>query len=623
MNTIDIYRSGSLLVTIKPDGSSNQSKKIMGENVLNISFDDSRFIQFAINDYCTVFGEKYILTKLPGYTKLSRFLHRYSLILVAEGMELAKTQCLFLGAGNTLTEADFSLMGTADQFIDLVLQNANRTGSGWTKGQVIDGGYKNLTFSKDNCYNALGKIAEAFETEFWIVGKTIHLTKRSNDTGYAFKHGRNNGLYEINRTNLNDSDIVTRLYVFGADKNLPPNYNGTRLRLPGYYPYTITNLTCYQYDLVGSDRWFYLSYSPVTSTGVTDINIEYRLHGTTTVLGTIVAGNTVGATFFLPEGDYDFRFITIGGVGHGQATSWVNINSVFTDPLFAGGYQPYLEQNVSKYGVIEYTEIFDDIFPSRTGKVTSVNASDPFRFYDTSIDFDINGQLLPGVTPKVVFNTGQLAGYQFDISRFDNGTKEITILQNKDERSIIVPSVDLRPAIGDEYILIDLVLPQTYIEAAEIRLRDKAQALLDQLSQPQLSYTMIIDPVFMKRYNRSLQIGDMIWMIDLQLELQRKIRVTATSRNINNEYSYQVELSDVISPGTISLIINAQQTSSQDIQGINQLLTNYSIFNNKVIGDLLVKQGSIIIEMLPTTNTITGFSEILVENATGKLFRKI
>lgn len=623
MTTVDIYRSGSLFVTIKPDASSNQSKKVMGENVVNISFEDSRFIQFAINDYCMIYGEKYILTKLPVYTKLSTYKHTYGLTMQAEGTELVRAQYLFLGELNTLTEADFSLMGTADQFIDLVLQNANRTSSGWLKGQVINGGYKNLTFSKDNCYNALGKIAEAFETEFWIIGKTIHLTKRSNDTGYAFKHGRNNGLYEINRTNLNDSDIVTRLYTFGSDKNLPPTYPGKRLRLPGYYPYTITNITCDLFEASGTDNFYHINFSPVTATGVTLIRVEYRIHGTTTVVGNFDAGNGGAASFNLPINNYDFRFITIGGIANGQATSWVNINSIITDPIFAAGFFPYIESNVSKYGVIEYTEIFDDIFPTRTGKVTSVNVSDPFKFYDTSIDFNINTQLLPGITPKVVFNSGQLAGYEFDISRFDNATKEITILQNKDERNITVPSPDLKAAIGDEYILVDLVMPQSYVEAAEILLRNKAQAFLDQLSQPQLSYTMVIDPVFMKRTKRTLQIGDLIWIIDLQLELSRKIRIVSVSRNIVNEFSYQVDLSDIVSPGTISLILSTQQSSSQDINDINQFLANNSVFNNTVIGDFKIKQGSIIAGDLPSTNSLTGFSEIVIENSTGKVHRKI
>lgn len=624
MNSIDIYRAGSLFVTIKPDASCNQSKKIMGENVVNISFDDSRFIQFAVNDYCIIFGEKYFLTKLPVYTKLSRYYHKYNLIMQAEGSELARAQYLFLGELNTLTEADFSLTGTAEDFIDLVLENAARTSGGWSKGQVIDGGYKTLTFSKENCYNALGKIAEAFETEFWVIGRTIHLTKKSRDTGYAFKHGRNNGLYEINRTNLNDSDIVTRLYTFGSDKNLPPTYPGKRLRLPGYYPYTITNITCDLFEASGPDNFYHLNFTPVTATGVTLIKVEYRIHGTTIVAGSFDAANEPGQMDYnLPINNYDFRFITIGGVANGQATAWVNINGIIADPVFAAGFFPYIEQNTSKYGVIEYTEIFDDIFPTRTGKVTSINVSDPFKFYDTAIDFNINSQLLPGITAKVVFNTGQLAGYQFDVSRFDNATKEITILQNKDERSITVPSTDLRPAIGDEYILVDIIMPQSYVEAAEILLREKAQALLDQLSQPQLSYTMSIDPVFMKRNNRSLSIGDLIWIIDLQLELQRKIRVTSISRSLVEEYAYQVELSDVLSPGTISLIINAQQTSSQDIQDINQFVANNSLFNNKVVGNFTIKQGTIIIEELPTTSSTVGFSEILVENATGKLFRKI
>lgn len=521
MQTIDIMRGSSLLVTIKPDDSSAQTKKIMGDNSLSITFEDNKIIPFQINDWCVVFGERYQLNTVPTSRKISIFRYEYTLIMQSEGSLLARAQFMFLDNVNNLTESDFSLMGNADTFIDLVITNANRVSSGWVKGEVIPSSYKNLTFSKENCYNALSRLSEEFDTEFWIIGQTIHLTKKQRDTGYTFMHGKNNGLYEITRTPLNDSSVVTRLYAYGSDKNLPPDYRNYSKRL-----------------------------------------------------------------------------------------------------LMTNGDQ-YIEQNTAKYGAIEYTEIFDDIYPHRTGKVTSVNAVNPFVFIDTTISFDINAQLLPGITAKVVFNTGQLAGYQFEVSKFNNSIKEFTILTNKDERVLDIPSTTLKPAIGDEYVLVDIIMPQTYIDAAEQELRDRAQALLDQTSEAQMAYQVVMDPVYIKNKGISISIGDKVWLVDSELQVNRPIRITSTTRDIVNEFQYQVELSDTVSAGTISNIINAQATNSRNINSVSQTVQNSSILNNTQIGDLNVKQGTVVLQTPPTTNTTTGFSQLYIEDATGKIYKKI
>lgn len=515
MHEIDIYRGANLFVKIKPDESSTQTKRVMAENQLSITFEDNRHINFRLGDYCTVFGERYQVSRLPGETKGSRYQYKYTLIMNSEGFDLTKISYLFLDPDNNLTEGEFSLMGNPDTFIDLLITNANRASSGWVKGQVIPGDYKNLTFSKDNCYNALSRLAEEFETEFSIEGKIIHLTKRVRDVGYTFKHGRNKGLYEITRQNRDDSDVATRLYAYGSEKNLPEEYlvQGRRLRLPA--------------------------------------------------------------------DDY-----------------------------------PFLEKNVDKYGVIEHTELFENIYPRRIGKVTSVNAGDPFVFIDTTLDFDINAQLLPGISAKVVFNTGQLAGYQFEVKQYNAGTHTFTLLKNGEERVIELPSTLFRPGIGDEYVLVDMKMPEEYITAAENELKVAAQALLDQISEPQLAYNVVLDPVFLRDRNWQVQIHDLVWILDDELEIQRKIRVVSTVRNIVDEFSYSIDMADIVSPGTMSLIFNSQAASDRDIRDINGQILNNSILNNNVIGTLAFAG-------MPQTNTTTGFLPVYIEIATGKLFAKI
>ncbi len=519
MHTIDIFRGNAIFTTIKPDDASVQAKKIMAENELRVSFKLDHYANFLINDYCTVFSEKYKLNQPPVVRKLSTYLYEYSMILQAEGFDLAKAQFLFPGLDNNLTESDFSLMGNAETFIDLILQNINRISNGWTKGQVIPTAYKNIDFTTENCYNALSRLAEEFETEFWIDGKIIHLTKMSVDTGYTFKHGRNKGLYELTRQNINNSNIATRIYAYGSEKNLPADYrNGSRrLKMP----------------------------------------------------------------------------------------------------------DDFVQQYTDFYGVIEHTEIFDDIYPHRTGVITSVNILDIYKFIDTTIDFNVNDQLLPGITAKIIFNTGQLAGYQFEISSFNNGAKEFTILKNKEEKVLDLPNADLKPAIGDEYVLVDINMPAEYVNAAEEELLAKATQLLARVSTPQVAYQLVIDPVFLKKSGYSINIGGKVWIVDDAIGIHSQIRIVGTIRNLTNEYQYQVELSDSVSPTTINRIINNQVATDRNVRGIASDLQNNQLLNGNAIGNFTIKQGTMIIEDIPETPTAVGFSDILIENSTGRIFKKI
>lgn len=513
MHTIDIYRGADLFVTIKPDDSSVQVKRIMGENQLQIQFRENRNIIFKINDYCTVFGEVYKLNQVPTDKKVNKNLFEYNLIMEAEGFDLAKANLLFLGADNTLRQPDFSLMGTIQDFLALVVENANRVSPTWVAGETIPSGFRNMDFSNENCYNALVRISQEFETEFWIEGKKIHLTKKQHETGYTFKHGKDKGLREITRMNADNSRLVTRLYVQGAEKNLATDYRNYSRRLK------------------------------------------------------------------MPDDDY-------------------------------------IELNTGDYGVIEAAVIFDDIYPHRTGTVSSISALDPFAFTDTSMDFNVNDYLLPGATAKVVFNTGQLSGYSFEIASFNNTTKQFRINKNKDEKNLDVPSTILKPAIGDKYVLVDIKMPQTYIDAAELELKNRAIEHLAEYAEPRRDYTIELDPAYMRKTSKVVSIGDVIWIVDAEFQINRAIRVVSVTRGIVNEFDFQIDLSDGIVSGVLTQINSSLQTNSREIGAITRHLENGSLFNNRVIGEFFF-------ESLPTTSSITGKTPLYVDNNTGKLYRVI
>ena len=227
----------------------------------------------------------------------------------------------------------------------------------------------------------------------------------------------------------------------------------------------------------------------------------------------------------------------------------------------------YLEKNIDKYGTIEYTEIFDDIYPHREGEISYVGA-DITKFRDTNepLMFDLNYYLLPGITAKVHFNSGNLGGYEFEISNYNHTTKEFTIIAFKDDQGYDMPNDTLKPAIDDKYVLLDIKMPQTYIDAAETALQTKAQAYLDDNCNPRLTYLLVPDWRYFKANSISLSLGDSIKIEDTDLNINSLVRIVELTRTLINAYKYTLKLSDHLEPQLIQRLYSEQEVLKEKIE---------------------------------------------------------
>lgn len=223
---------------------------------------------------------------------------------------------------------------------------------------------------------------------------------------------------------------------------------------------------------------------------------------------------------------------------------------------------------VAAYGLIERTKVFEDIYPNRVGTVTAIDANSELVFFDNTM-FDLNekdGQgntkwLIAGTTAKVHFNTGQLAGYDLDISEFTYksgntviGKFKINAL--KDENNYVFPSHDnnaFRISVGDEYIITDIVLPSSYITAAQNALQTAAADWYNKHCAPAVEYTMTLSQMFVKDLATEMgitdgvvfHIGDKITVTDMALGFrQKQFRIVQFSRDLTKEYAYTLKISE-------------------------------------------------------------------------------
>lgn len=618
--TIELMRSTGPIVSVKPAASSSLVKKLMGEEQATLLFELNALYNFKVGDYATILGETYILSQPPEITKKSRYNYEYTLLMETAQHRLRNAQYLFYNYRNEIAEPDFALTGTADDFMNLLVLNANRIGMSWVKGGVVASEYKTLSFAKEDCYSALTKIAEAFETEFYISGAMIHLAKKERLTSHTFMYGKETGLYKITRS-VADTEMFTRLYVYGGNQNLPNTYRNfsPRLLMRSQSECLITDLNCTVTDhpLV-LEKTYAFQYVPPTSDSVTGVTVERHIVGSPDPWDTEATSGEGSYSITLPYGVYEFRFRSVGGPCDNQVTPAQTITE--TTPQLLLQTASMIEKNVGLYGVLEGALVVEDIYPNREGVVSAVDLGDFYKFKDTSLDFDINDHLLPGISAKIVFNSGQLAGYRFEIKKYDAATKEFTILKNKDEKAIDVPSNLFRPAIGDKYILTDILLPQAYVDQAEAKLREKAVTFLDSKSVPNYKYTVDCDPTFFRQMGISLETGDVVRLIDTELAVDQSMRIVSLTRSLVDEFQYEIELGEAIPPGAIESLRLAQINNSSQTQRTASAFNNNPLLNGVHIGTLKIEQGTINVKDMETAVSTAGMQQLYIDG-NGKIWK--
>ena len=265
-------------------------------------------------------------------------------------------------------------------------------------------------------------------------------------------------------------------------------------------------------------------------------------------------------------------------------------------PLIREGLYVQDDALVERFGLIEGAVIFDQVYPSREGTVSSVDPQDELKFTDLEM-FDLNETdeqgdskyLLVTSSPVVHFNTGNLGGYEFSIAGYNSTTKTFTLVPFTDENEYRYPSADdaaFRIAPGDRYVLLGIALPETYVAQAEERLAEKALEKYTRLAQGRYAYSLEIDPFFMKeyfpnaRFAPAFSAGDYLYIEDADLvdgtdattgqAGTAAVKISSVSIDLYQPYHYTVELSESAAASVITQIVRSEKEIEKIVQ-INDL----------------------------------------------------
>ena len=244
------------------------------------------------------------------------------------------------------------------------------------------------------------------------------------------------------------------------------------------------------------------------------------------------------------------------------------------------------KESIGIYGVKEGEKNYSDIKPQRVGTVTALG-KDVITFVDETM-FDLNTKdkdgkstkyLIAGTNAKIKFESGQLAGYEFDLHTYDHATHTFVINKFTDDNGMVFPSEEtaaFQIQKGDKYSIFDINLPDEYRTKAEKELAEEATKYLPTVSQPQVSYKLSLTEGFFTQLwgkdtaTEVLHVGDFIKIEDEQIGVSKAVRITQIDRDLLKRHSYDITLSDTVTKSTTVKVINNLQEINETI-AINKL----------------------------------------------------
>lgn len=305
-----------MIIDVYLKDSSYVIEEVMGEHTLILNFLSRRVLDIQINDYVEFEGSVYKIRHNEKVTKRETSLGwEYSVTFYSERYSLQNVEFFLNGVPERKKNFD-SYTGTARQVLELLVKNMNRVEAGWKSGSCIESRVETFTFKDKKCDGILDEVVKAFDTEYWIVGKTISIGKRQYDSnGLILGQGEGMGFTELEVSAVDDAPPITVIYPYGSDKNLSTDYGSDYLLLPSGKLSIEKNVDKYgrielskQFDHIFPKGEFTVTERIDTTTlkasGI-DFNLTDCLLDGVEVIVTFQGGGLAGYDLAIVEGSWD------------------------------------------------------------------------------------------------------------------------------------------------------------------------------------------------------------------------------------------------------------------------------------------------------------------------------
>ena len=402
----------------------------------------------------------------------------------------------------------FTLTAKPHEHLQMFVDNMNARDGGWTVGDCVTGVETMISYDHAYCSDALAQMAAEFKTEYEFNGKRVSLRKLE----------------------------------YNKDNPLPLSYgkgNGFKSGV-GRTNEGDTPPIEILYTQGGSD------------------NIDPSKYGSTELL--LPKGQTLAY-----DGD---RFEGEDGFDAANARTYA------TDEAGMSIRRSDKAQSTLTEDSLDCTSIY----PKRVGTVSAVVTVDAeknfYDFTDASIPqaLDYEACLIAGETMTVIFQSGMLAGREFDVKYYHEAVTEEDGTSKAARRFEIVPQeIDGQtmpngtfcPRPGDTYAVFHCMLPDAYIcdnatksGASWDMFRAGVKYLFDN-EEVKFSFTGELDGIWSKKdwvnIGGKIKLGGYILFSDPRFQPEGvRVRITGVKDYINKPYSPVIELSNTTVTGGVS-----------------------------------------------------------------------
>ena len=397
----------------------------------------------------------------------------------------------------------FTLTAKPHEHLQMFVDNMNRRDKGWTVGECIDGVETLIAYDHNFCIDALTRMASTFKTEYEFVGKCVSLRK-----------------IEYNKSNP-----------------LPLSYGRGNGFKPG----------------VGRSN---TGDNPPTEIlfvqGGTD-NIDPSKYGSSELL--LPKNQTLAY-----DGEH---FEDEDGFTASNARRYIVDEAGFSIRRYDKELSSLAEDSLD----------CSEIYPKRVGTVSTVVVVDEennfYDFVDTSIPSSLNHEdyLIEGETMTVIFQSGMLAGREFEVKYYHDSVKGKAARRFEivpaDIDGQTMPNTTFAPKAGDKYAVFKCMLPTAYIcdnatktGASWDMFRAAIKHLFDN-EDLEFTFTGELDGIWSKKdwvnIGGRIKLGGYIRFSDEQFQKDGVlVRITGIKDYINKPHSPVIELSNTTVSGSVS-----------------------------------------------------------------------
>lgn len=460
-------------------GSPSISATVMHRLCLDDLWTDNVYAEFN--------GERYFVMNTPSSNKDNddtRYEHEVELLSEREVLN----HIYFIDAvqGDSTVDVYKSnstkviFMGDINEFASRLNSSLSYSKVGYNV--VVDEGIvteaKLVSFEDKYIMSALQEIFNIYEIPYYFVGKTIHIGYTDNAIPNVFKYGFEDALLSISKNNAN-YEVVRRCTGIGSSDNIPyyyPNESDDRAAIEASGKKWITpaqNLMPPIYrETKGAERFY----------------------------------NAVNDTYPSPEGGYyTFENLYSTRTPNEKIVSFEDIKPSIVGMTNASGQR--IDQFIDiAFDLNDNDELDEEgnyIHPYFFVKLPKYNGSFGFNLFDQAIEqgamtismtsgvcgacnfeigvgeetnknivqVDENGNLKRDENGNVLWENQVPQDRQNDTQNY-----EVWIALKKDDTTYgqIMPnaSQNLKPSVGDTFVILNINLPQSYILTAEEKLKD-------------------------------------------------------------------------------------------------------------------------------------------------------